>query len=68
MAVEPALALLLIVAYVVLKRIAARYAVVGILLLGLAFLVLQQRVDLAGLSLQLAAPVFTAPAFSLTAC
>lgn len=65
MAVEPALALLLIVAYVVLKRIAARYAVVGILLLGLAFLVLQQRVDLAGLSLQFAAPVYTAPAWSL---
>lgn len=64
-AVEPALALLLIVAYVVLKRIAARYAVVGILLLGLAFLVLQQRVDLAGLSLQLAAPVYTAPTWSL---
>ncbi|MDR3003150.1 MAG: benzoate/H(+) symporter BenE family transporter, partial [Acidovorax sp.] len=65
MAVDPALALLLIVAYVVLKRTAARYAVVGILLLGLAFLLLQQRVDLSGLSLQLAAPVYTAPAWSL---
>lgn len=37
MSVDPALAGLLIVAYVVLKRISARYAVVGILVLGLVF-------------------------------
>lgn len=58
---------LLITAYLVFKRCAARYAVVGILLLGLVFLLVQDRVDLSGLSLKLAAPVFTAPAFSLNA-
>lgn len=64
---DPLLAGLLIVAYVVLKRFSARYAVVGILVLGLAFLLIQDRVDLSGLHLALAAPVFSTPAFSLNA-
>ncbi|ENO84436.1 benzoate/H(+) symporter BenE family transporter [Thauera linaloolentis] len=67
MSIDPLLAGLLIVAYTVLKRFSARYAVVGILALGLAFLLLQARVDLSGLELKLAAPVFTMPAFSLNA-
>jgi len=67
MSIDPLLAGLLIVAYVVLKRLSARYAVVGILALGLAVLLAQERVDLSGLTLQLAAPVFTAPTFSLNA-
>lgn len=67
MSVDPTLAGLLIVSYVVLKRATARYAVVGILVLGLAFLLLQHRVDLSGLELRFAAPVFTRPEFSLNA-
>lgn len=67
MSVDPLLAGLLIVAYVVLKRFTARYAVVGILVLGLVFLLVQDRVDLSGLSLKLAAPIFTMPVFSLNA-
>lgn len=65
MSIDPMLAGMLIVAYVVLKRFTARYAVVGILVLGLAFLLTQGRVDLSELELQFAAPVFTMPAFSL---
>ena len=65
--IDPLLVGLLIVAYVVLKRLSARYAVVGILVLGLAFLLLQNRVDLSGLRLEFAAPVFTVPEFSLNA-
>lgn len=65
--VDPLLVGLLIVAYVVLKRFSARYAVVGILVLGLAFLLTQGRVDLSGLKLEFAAPVFTMPEFSLNA-
>ncbi len=65
--IDPLLAGLLIGVYLVLKRFSARYAVVGILLLGLAFLLLHARVDLSAVSLALAAPVFTAPAFSLNA-
>lgn len=67
MSLDPMLVGLLIVAYIVLKRFTARYAVVGILALGLAFLLIQGRVDLSGLELQLAAPVFTLPEFSLNA-
>lgn len=65
--VDPLLVGLLIVAYLVMKRFHARYAVVGILVLGLAFLLVQGRVDLAGLKLEFAAPVFTRPEFSLNA-
>lgn len=65
--VDPVLAGLLIAAYLLFKRFSARYAVVGILVLGLGFLLLQGQVDLSGLRLELAAPVFTRPAFSLNA-
>ena len=41
MSVDPLLAGMLIVAYTVLKRFTARYAVVGILVLGLAFLLIR---------------------------
>jgi benzoate membrane transport protein len=65
--VDPVLVGLLIVTYVLLKRFTARYAVVGILLIGLVFLLVQDRVDLTGLQLKFAAPVFTMPEFSLNA-
>ncbi|MBX8811778.1 benzoate/H(+) symporter BenE family transporter [Pseudochrobactrum algeriensis] len=65
--IDPLLVGGLIVAYVLLKRFTARYAVVGILVLGIVFLVLQGRVDFSNLSLTLAAPVFTMPVFSLNA-
>ncbi|MDM8356205.1 benzoate/H(+) symporter BenE family transporter [Pandoraea communis] len=67
MSIDPLLAGLLIAAYVVLKRFSARYAVVGILVLGLTFLLIQDRVDLSGLTLTLAEPVFTMPVFSVNA-
>ncbi|AFK55160.1 benzoate/H(+) symporter BenE family transporter [Tistrella mobilis] len=67
MSIDPLLAGLLILAYVTIKRFTARYAVVGILVLGLGFLLIQGRVDLEGLELAVAAPVFTLPAFSLNA-
>lgn len=67
MSVEPMLAGLLIVAYLMLKRMTARYAVVGILVLGLSFLLMQNRVDLSGLELKFAFPVLTRPEWSLNA-
>jgi len=63
--VDPLLVGLLIAAYVVLKRVTARYAVVGILALGLVVLLGQGRLDLSGVRLELAAPVLTVPEFSL---
>lgn len=65
--VDPVLVGVLIAAYVLLKRFTARYAVVGILVIGLVFLLVQDRVDLTGLQLKFAAPVFTMPEFSLNA-
>lgn len=67
MSVDPLLAGVLIIAYLVLKRLSARYAIVGILIMGLAFLLVQERVDLSGVSLAFAAPLFTMPAFSINA-
>ncbi|WP_421553385.1 benzoate/H(+) symporter BenE family transporter [Pseudomonas yamanorum] len=67
LSIDPMLVGLLIGAYILLKRFTARYAVVGILAVGLAFLLIQGRLDLSGLGLQLAAPVFTQPEFSLNA-
>ncbi|MBN9334476.1 benzoate/H(+) symporter BenE family transporter [Devosia sp.] len=64
---DPELVGLLVVVYLVLKRFAGRYAVVGILILGLAFLLIEGRVDLSGLQLQFAKPVFTMPVFSANA-
>ncbi|MDD2056677.1 benzoate/H(+) symporter BenE family transporter [Pseudomonas sp. GD03860] len=67
LSVDPLLVGGLIVAYVLFKRFSARYAVVGILLLGLGVLLMQGRVDLAGLRLEVATPVFTEPTFSVNA-
>lgn len=64
MTLDPILATSLIVAYLLLKRVTARYAVVGILVLGLILLLLQGRVDFSGVEMRFAAPVFTMPEFS----
>lgn len=67
LSVDPVLVGTLIAAYLVLKRVSARYAVIGILLIGLFLLLMQGRVDLSDLELKLAAPVFNMPEFSLNA-
>jgi benzoate membrane transport protein len=67
MSLDPWLAGLLIGTYLTLKRLTARYAIVGVLLLGLAYLLAQGRVDLGGLELRVASPVFTQPVFSVHA-
>ncbi|MHC3941886.1 MULTISPECIES: benzoate/H(+) symporter BenE family transporter [Paenochrobactrum] len=65
--VDPKLVGLLVTFYLLLKRFSARYAVVGILIIGLAFLLFRNQVDLSGLKLQFAYPVFTMPVFTLNA-
>ncbi|WP_339531089.1 benzoate/H(+) symporter BenE family transporter [Pseudomonas mucidolens] len=64
---DPVLVIILVVSYAVLRRFTSRYAMVGILLIGLALLISQQRVDLSGVELQLAAPVLQIPHFSVAA-
>ena len=67
MSLDPLLVGVLITAYLVLKRFTPRFAVLGILVLGMALLLIQGHVDLSGLTLTFAAPVLTQPEFSLNA-
>ncbi|WP_409276675.1 benzoate/H(+) symporter BenE family transporter [Pseudomonas defluvii] len=62
---DPLLVIVLVLAYAVLRRFTSRFAVVGILLIGLALLLAQNRIDVQQLQLSLAAPVFEVPQFSL---
>lgn len=64
---DPALVILLFVSYLVLKRFTARYAIIGILVVGLVWLLARDEVDLSGVRLELAVPVFTMPVFTLNA-
>ncbi|MBP6562759.1 MAG: benzoate/H(+) symporter BenE family transporter [Neisseriaceae bacterium] len=61
---DPLLVLVLVLAYAGLKRLTTRFAVVGILCLGLALLLWQGQVDFSGLKLSLAQPLFERPVFS----
>ncbi|MBO9678409.1 MAG: benzoate/H(+) symporter BenE family transporter [Acidovorax sp.] len=62
---DPLLVAVLLLSYAVLRRFTSRFAVVGILCIGMALLVAQGRIDAQGISLQLAAPVFEMPRFSV---
>lgn len=64
---DPLLAGVLIFVYVTLKRLTPRYAVVGILIVGMLLLIYQNRIDLTGVTLEVAAPIFTFPEFSFNA-
>jgi benzoate membrane transport protein len=62
-----ALVVLMLLAYVAGRRFAPRYAVVITLLVSVAWVVLQGQFNAGALTLELAMPVFTAPAFTLAA-
>lgn len=61
------LVLLMLLVYLVSRRLAPRYAVVFTLVAGVAHVLLTQRFNAAALTLEWATPVFTAPSFSLAA-
>ncbi|MEK3912964.1 benzoate/H(+) symporter BenE family transporter [Paenibacillus sp. FSL H7-0331] len=65
--VDPLLVVVLFVAYVVLRRYTSRYAVVGILVLGLIFLISTEKADFSNIKLAIASPVFVVPEFSVHA-
>jgi len=62
---DPLLVAVLLLSYAVLRRFTARFAVVGIMLIGLALLLAQGRIDAQGIELALAAPVLEMPRFSV---
>lgn len=63
--VDPVLAGVLILVYLALKRLLPRYAIVGVLVAGLAILSFEGRIDVSKLSLEVAMPVLTWPHFTL---
>jgi len=65
--VDPLLVIVLVISYALLKRYTPRFAVVGILAIGVAMLIAQHRIDFSAIHLRLAAPVFEMPRFSVQA-
>ncbi|MFJ7953552.1 benzoate/H(+) symporter BenE family transporter [Lysinibacillus sp. NPDC096418] len=63
--VEPAFVILLFFTYIVIKRLVSRFAIVGILVVGLVYLILLNKVNFHGIGLDLALPVLTTPEFSI---
>lgn len=66
-AVDPWLVGVLVVVYALLKRFTARYAVVGLLAVGLAMVSLRGQFDVTALTLTPAMPVWVMPEFSAQA-
>ncbi|WP_082332604.1 benzoate/H(+) symporter BenE family transporter [Lysinibacillus contaminans] len=64
--VEPAFVIMLFFTYILLKRFVSRFAVVGILVVGLLYLILFNKVSFQGIGLDLALPVLTMPEFSIS--
>lgn len=65
--VDPLLVVVLFGAYIVLRRFTSRYAIVGILAIGLMYLIGMGKVDFSTIQLAIALPVFVVPEFSLHA-
>ncbi|PYE47963.1 benzoate/H(+) symporter BenE family transporter [Paenibacillus barcinonensis] len=65
--VEPLLVILLFTAYVVLKRFIPRYAIVGILMIGILYLVVAGKTNFSSVQLAFASPVLVMPEFSVQA-
>lgn len=65
--VEPLLVIVLFTTYIVLRRFTSRYAIVGILVIGLIYLISMGQVDFNHIELAFASPVFVTPTFSLHA-
>lgn len=65
--VDPLLVIVLFTAYILLRRFTSRYAIVGILVIGLIYLISMGKVDFSNVELAIASPVFVVPEFSLHA-
>ncbi|MFD2118066.1 benzoate/H(+) symporter BenE family transporter [Paenibacillus yanchengensis] len=65
--VDPMLVIILFISYVVLRRITSRYAIVGILIIGILYLIMTGITDFSTMRLAVATPVFVFPEFTLQA-
>jgi len=64
---DPLLVAGLVISYAIFKRLSARYAIVGILVVGLILLGSLGRLDLQAIELRAATPVFVMPKFTVNA-
>ncbi|MFF2886975.1 benzoate/H(+) symporter BenE family transporter [Paenibacillus sp. NPDC057967] len=62
--VDPMLVVILFAAYIVLRRFTSRYAIIGILAIGLVYLITTGKADFSSIKLAAASPVFVVPEFS----
>ncbi|MGM1048012.1 MAG: benzoate/H(+) symporter BenE family transporter [Bacillota bacterium] len=65
--VDPLLVVVMFAAYIILRRFTSRYAIVGILLIGLIYLISMGKTDFSNIELAFASPVFVYPEFSFHA-
>lgn len=65
--VDTLLVVVLFATYIILRRFTSRYAIVGILVIGLIFLISMGQADFSNIKLSMAAPVFVIPEFSFNA-
>ncbi|MBD2812620.1 benzoate/H(+) symporter BenE family transporter [Xenorhabdus sp. Vera] len=63
--IDPVLVITLVISYAILKRFTSRFAVVGILIIGMTILIFQNKADFSVVHLSFATPVFEMPQFSL---
>lgn len=62
---DPLLVCTMVLSYAMLRRFTSRFAMIGVLAIGIVLLMYQHRIDTQGISLSLAAPVVTMPGFSV---
>ncbi|MGO4346052.1 benzoate/H(+) symporter BenE family transporter [Paenibacillus sp. MCAF9] len=61
---DPLLVVVLFAAYVILKRFTSRYAIIGILIIGLIYLISVKNVDFSNIKWAIATPIFVVPELS----
>lgn len=66
-AVAPILVCLLFACFIIIKRFTSRYAILGVLVVGLAYLLLTDNITFNSLEWRFSQPIFTAPTFSMNA-
>ncbi|MCY4779390.1 benzoate/H(+) symporter BenE family transporter [Sphingobacterium sp. UT-1RO-CII-1] len=66
-AVDPVLVCLLFACFIIIKRFTSRYAILGVLLVGLSYLLLTDNITFNSLEWSFSQPIFTAPNFSMNA-
>lgn len=63
--VDPILVCLLFASFIILKRFTSRYAILGVLVIGLSYLLMTDNISFSALEWSFSKPVFTAPTFSV---